>query len=70
MGLIFSNEDGVVTNIDRLAGVRLRDNICIQSTIQCYKEERREVVVKPDYNRTDFASIRSRVENVYWKTLE
>ena len=67
--LIFSNEDGMVINIDHLPGIGLSDHICIQFTIQCCNEERREVV-KPDYNRADFALIRSRMGDVNWKTLE
>ena len=69
LDLIFSNEDGMVTNIDHLSGIGLSDHICIQFTIQCYNEERREVI-KPDYNRADFASIRSRMGDVNWKMLE
>ena len=69
LDLIFSNEEGMVTNLNYLPGIGLSDHICIQFTVQCYSEERQEATPKPDYNRADFQGVIASLERVNWRDL-
>ena len=69
LDLIFSNEEGMVTNLNYFPGIGLSDHICIQFTIQCYNEERQAVTPKPDYNRADFPGIMTILDRLNWRDM-
>ena len=65
LGLIFSNEEGMVYNISHNLGLGESDHTCIHFTLNCYGQD----VIKenkPNYFKANYETIREMLRQVNW----
>ena len=66
LDLIFSNEDGMISNLEYLPGLGGSDHQCLDFTLECYAPSRKEEEPKANVNRGDYDRARAKMEEIDW----
>jgi hypothetical protein len=67
LDLIFSNEDGMVSNLSYLPGLGESDHQCLDFTLECYAPTHQEEEPKANVNRGDYDKARTMMEEIDWR---
>ena len=67
LDLVFTNEEGMVSDIQYLPGLGLSDHLCLKFELICYGNYMQDK--KPKYNlrQADFDKMRTLIENINWE---
>ena len=66
LDLIFSNEDGIISNLSYLPGLGESDHQCLDFTLECYAPTCPDEEPKANVNRGDYDKARTMMEEIDW----
>ena len=68
LDLIFTNEEGMLQDLSHHPGLGESDHECLVFQLNCYKEEVTKTS-RLNFQKGDYATIRSRLQEINWKEL-
>ena len=68
LDLLFTNEEGMVKNIEYLDGLGKSDHVCIMADFDLYVEETQKATPKYKYYKGDYDSIRKDIVSIKWES--
>ena len=68
LDLVFTNEEGMLQDIDHCPGLGESDHECLNFHLNCYKQSV-EKTPRPYFLKGDYVTIRARLKEVDWKQI-
>ena len=69
LDLVFTNEEGMVDEIEQLPGLDKSDHIVLNFMLNCYISKHHNEVEKFNFNKGNYAAIRESLNNTNWDDL-
>ena len=69
LDLVFTNEDGMINNIEYLPGIGASDHLCLQFNFICYSSPASTNRPKYNLNQADFSRMRELLQALDWNDL-
>lgn len=70
LDLIFTNEPGMISDLDYLPPIGASDHSCLCFKFACYTELKPSDVPRPNFYKGDYKSMRETLSKVCWTTVE
>ena len=70
LDLVFTNEEGMIKNLQYLPGIGKSDHISLQFSLMCHAMRKKDIIPKQNFKRADFVSLNQLLASVNWNSMD